>query len=199
MVWGTNTRTKVNDVVFNKTVILQFKIEFGVNWRRIVWLWVCLPDCKTSHLRKSRSIKNFMTFPTAVKMWRTSSANTCRVVDYLIIGSRYEGRCSVNVETWENRLNGILTAGPSKGRSICIREQTVNTGLYGQWAKLHISTSHCSWGWSQTHLPSLTALPCASVQTKQTAAWRNACPFHMMYQMNLFILRFGLRNRQLVT
>jgi hypothetical protein len=27
----TNTRTKVNDVVLNKTAFFQFKIEFGVN------------------------------------------------------------------------------------------------------------------------------------------------------------------------
>jgi len=29
-VCGTNTRTKVNDVILNKTVFLQFKIDFGV-------------------------------------------------------------------------------------------------------------------------------------------------------------------------
>jgi len=29
VVCGTNKRTKVNDVILNKTVFLQFKIEFG--------------------------------------------------------------------------------------------------------------------------------------------------------------------------
>lgn len=45
-------------------------------------------------------------------MWRTSNANTCRIVDYVIIGSKYEGDCSVNVENLRESINSCANPGP---------------------------------------------------------------------------------------
>jgi hypothetical protein len=39
----------------------------------------------------------------------------------------------VGVETWRNRLNCVLARDPGQRMSDYIREQTVNTSLYGRW------------------------------------------------------------------
>jgi len=45
-------------------------------------------------------------------MRRTSNANTCHIVDCLIIGIRYEGGGGVSVENLRESINSCANTGP---------------------------------------------------------------------------------------
>ena len=178
---GTNLHKKLNDILFQKTVVLKFNlylVSVGVKFLD----YSCVYQALRRHISERCNIKILMIFLRIVEKSDIQVTWTCAVywIIYLSVV-----RMSVVIvlmsKTWGNRSNCVLTANRSKGRSICIREQTVNTRLYGHW-RSYILAQVTALGDEVKHAsPHYQPLTSPLLQIKQSVACSIAYPSHKIY------------------